>query len=205
MNVIISLPGLASRAFSQISSTTVPGRMAIMGLLRHHPDLPIVVLTGCAMEYTSITDQNRPQITSLLEKLWFSTTMVIRGKQIDMTRLDGLIAKDAEEIVGLLTFTIEDDTCEIISLNSLMEGRGIATSLVERLRAIAEEKKCRKILVVTTNDNTDAIRFYQKRGFDMATLHHDALEVSRKLKPEIPLLGQNDIPIRHEIEFELLQ
>ena len=51
------------------------------------------------MEYTSITDHNRPQITSLLEKLWFSTTMVIRGKQIDMTRLDGLIAKDAEEIV----------------------------------------------------------------------------------------------------------
>lgn len=59
-------------------------------------------------------------------------------------------------------------------------------------------------MLITTNDNINAIRFYQKRGFDMARLFRNALEASRRLKPEIPLLGENDIPLRHEIEFELL-
>ncbi len=53
------------------------------------------------------------------------------------------------------------------------------------------------------NDNINAIRFYQKRGFDMAHLFRNAMDISRKLKPEIPLIGDNSIPLRHEIEFEL--
>lgn len=59
------------------------------------------------------------------------------------------------------------------------------------------------IVLITTNDNINAIRFYQKRGFDMAHLFRNAMDISRKLKPEIPLIGENSIPLRHEIEFEL--
>ena len=62
----------------------------------------------------------------------------------------------------------------------------------------------RKILLITTNDNIEAMRFYQKRGFDMARLYRGALDTSRKLKPEIPLIGAHGIPLRHEVEFELL-
>lgn len=58
--------------------------------------------------------------------------------------------------------------------------------------------------MITTNDNINAIRFYQKRGFDMAGFFRNALDVSRRLKPEIPLIGENSIPLRHEIEFEML-
>lgn len=61
---------------------------------------------------------------------------------------------------------------------------------------------CYVVVLITTNDNINAIRFYQKRGFDMAHLFHNALDVSRKLKPEIPLIGENSIPLQHEIEFE---
>lgn len=67
-----------------------------------------------------------------------------------------------------------------------------------------KERKLQKIILVTTNDNINAIRFYQKTGFDMAHLFRNALDISRKLKPEIPLIGENVIPLRHEIEFELL-
>lgn len=37
----------------------------------------------------------------------------------------------------------------------------------------------------------------------MVRLYHNALNISRKMKPEIPLIGENSIPLRHEIEFEL--
>ena len=70
--------------------------------------------------------------------------------------------------------------------------------------AIARAEICEKVSVTTTNDNIGAIRFYQKRGFDLVKLHHDSIEHARTLKPEIPLTGQNGIPIRHELQFELL-
>lgn len=61
-----------------------------------------------------------------------------------------------------------------------------------------------KIKVITTNDNINAIKFYQKRGFDMIKIYHNAIEESRKLKPTIPLIGNYGIPIIHEIEFPKL-
>jgi GNAT superfamily N-acetyltransferase len=156
------------------------------------------------MEYIRITDQNRYLTNAFIEKHWFSTTMVIRGKTVDMTKVDGIAAINLDEIAGLLTYIIRDGTCEITSLNSLYKGRGIATELIEKLKRLAKAAGCNRIIVVTTNDNVDAIRFYQKRGFDMIRLYHNALDISRKIKPEIPSVGQDGIPIKHEIEFELV-
>ena len=69
--------------------------------------------------------------------------------------------------------------------------------------ANARGEGIKKLILVTTNDNINALRFYQKRGFDMARLYRNAMEASRKIKPEIPLVGENGIPLRHEIEFEM--
>lgn len=63
--------------------------------------------------------------------------------------------------------------------------------------------KCDKIQLITTNDNINAIKFYQKRGFDLLQINHSAIDEERKIKPEIPYIGQNGIPIRHEVEFEM--
>jgi ribosomal protein S18 acetylase RimI-like enzyme len=65
-------------------------------------------------------------------------------------------------------------------------------------------KGCRRLWLITTNDNTDALRFYQKHGFMLVAVHRNAIEESRKLKPEIPLIGNNNIPIRDEIELEMM-
>lgn len=154
------------------------------------------------MRYEFVTPQNRASVTAFIAEHWLATEMIIRGEVVDMTQVDGIVVFDHEKIVALLTYRITGGICEITSLDSLLEGRGIASSLIERMIAIAREQKCQKVIVVTTNDNIHAIRFYQKRGFDMARLYHNALDVSRKLKPEIPLIGENGIPLRHEIEFE---
>ena len=117
-------------------------------------------------------------------------------------QVDGIVGMEGEGIAALVTYTIEGDTCEITSLNSLKEGMGIGSFLIERVLETARREHCRRVVVVTTNDNIGAIRFYQRRGFDMARFYHNALDVSRRLKPEIPLIGEDGIPLRHEIEFE---
>jgi ribosomal protein S18 acetylase RimI-like enzyme len=154
-------------------------------------------------EYVNINTQNREHINSFIAEHWFSTDMIIRGTIIDMTKVDGIVALENNDIIGLLTYTIHENVCEITSLDSLLRGKGIGTTLINKLLSIAKEANCNKVIVVTTNDNINAIRFYQKRGFDMARLYHNALDISRKMKPSIPLIGDNGIPLKHEIEFEI--
>jgi ribosomal protein S18 acetylase RimI-like enzyme len=88
-------------------------------------------------------------------------------------------------------------------MKSLAEGIGVGSALVNAVKTIAASAKCRRLWLVTTNDNTYALRFYQKRGFQIVAAHRNALERSRKLKPEIPLEGVDGIPIRDEIELEI--
>lgn len=74
--------------------------------------------------------------------------------------------------------------------------------LIDKVIEEAKEHKCKRVWLITTNDNTHAIRFYQRRGFNFRGLYINAIQESRKIKPQIPLLGMDDIPIMHEIEFE---
>ena len=156
------------------------------------------------MEWKRISTSDRTLVDEFIRQQWYTTTMIIRGKEVDMTQTEGFYVKEQEDIIGLITYLVSDDVLEVTSLNSLRENQGIGSKLVDAVIREAKDRKLKKILVVTTNDNINAIKFYQKRGFDMACLYHNALDISRKIKPEIPLIGDHSIPLRHEIEFELL-
>ncbi len=151
-----------------------------------------------------IEAEDRQAVNDFIKKHWLSVNMVVRGQVVDMTTLDGFIASEKKLIVGLVTYRISDGECEIMSLDSIEENHGIGTALLNCVIRMAESKRCKRVKLITTNDNIRAILFYQKRGFDMARLYRNALDVSRRLKPEIPLKGDFNLPIRHEIEFELL-
>lgn len=154
------------------------------------------------MKFERINDSNRNLIDAFIRQHWYTTTMIIRGKEIDMTKTEGFYFSEANNIIGLITFIIYENILEITSLDSLRENQGIGSRLVEAVIQEAKERNLHKVILITTNDNINAIRFYQKRGFDMTHLFRNAMDVSRKLKPEIPLLGENSIPLRHELEFE---
>lgn len=156
------------------------------------------------MIFQKINTHNRKKVNQFIEEQWFSTDMVIRGKIVDMTSVDGFFIEQGGNIAALITYIINGGICEITSLNSLIEGKGIGSSLVEDVIASAKKHKCKKIIVVTTNDNIGAIRFYQKRGFEIARLYRNSLNKARELKPSIPLIGDNGIPLMHEIEFEMI-
>ena len=155
------------------------------------------------MECKRINSRNRNLINAFIKQHWYTTTMIIRGKEIDMTKAEGFYFSEEKNIIGLITYIVYNDILEITSLDSLQENQGIGSKLVEAVIHEAKERRCQKIVLITTNDNINAIKFYQKRGFDMVRLYHNALNISRKMKPEIPLIGENSIPLRHEIEFEL--
>ena len=130
--------------------------------------------------------------------------MIARGKVYRPEQLEGFVVEDDGEWVGLLTFTIEHGECEVTSLDSLREGQGIGSRLIDHAMTEARARGCRRLFLITTNDNLNALGFYQKRGFEIAAIHRGAVNESRKRKPGIPLVGYNNIPLRDEIELEVM-
>ena len=144
----------------------------------------------------------RQAINKFIVDHWYTTEMVIHGEIIDLSTADGIYAELDGEIAGLITYCIQDGEMEILSLDSVFENRGIGTALIREAEKTAAESGVSRISVYTTNDDTDALRFYQKRGFDMVRIHRHAADFAREIKPEIPLIGDHEIPIRHEIELK---
>jgi GNAT superfamily N-acetyltransferase len=114
-----------------------------------------------------------------------------------------LIADDDGVLAGVLTYVIDGEECEILTLHAAERRTGVGTALIEAVERLAREAGCRRLWVLTTNDNVDALRFYQRRGFRLAELHPGAVDVSReRLKPEIPTVGEYGIPLRDEIVLD---
>lgn len=157
-----------------------------------------------SIRISELNECDREWALRLITESWGSTKMVIRGVLYDMETLPGFVAHIEGKPVGLITYRISDGECEVMSLDSVIEGKGVGTALIDAIRNAAVRSGCRRVLLITTNDNLHALRFYQKRGFTLSAIYPNALEQSRKLKPEIPLTGIDGIPLRDEIELEII-
>jgi ribosomal protein S18 acetylase RimI-like enzyme len=113
--------------------------------------------------------------------------------------LPGFVCKNNGKIIGLITYDIENNECEIVTLDSKINNIGLGTKLINKVIAKAKDQGCKRVWLITTNDNSNAIRFYQKRGFEWVGFYKDAMLESRKIKPEIPEYGNDKIPLKHEI------
>ena len=149
-----------------------------------------------------ITYKTRKLVNQFFIENWYSTNMSIRGEIIDGTKLDGFLLQEKNKIIGLITYKFFGDVCEIVSLDSKKENIGIGTALLKEVEMVAIESNCKKLRLITTNDNLRALQFYQKRGYCLTKIYPNAMDEVRKVKPDIPLLGENNIPLRDEIELE---
>lgn len=149
-----------------------------------------------------ITYKTRELVNQFFIENWCSTDMSIRGKIIDGTKLDGFLLQEDNKIIGLVTYKFFEDVCEIVSLDSKKENIGIGTALLKEIEKVAIESNCKKMRLITTNDNLRALQFYQKRGYCLTKIYPNAMDEVRKVKPDVPLLGENNIPLRDEIELE---
>ena len=163
-----------------------------------------------------LTDDDREWVAQFIRIRWGASSVVAHGNVYYPHTLPGFVARIAgderqssgaggaggDNVVGLLTYWVQDGELEIVTIDSLHAGRGIGSALIDAAKQEAQRQGCRRVWLITTNDNLNALRFYQKRGFTLVAVHANALERSRALKPEIPLVGQHGIPLRDEIELE---
>jgi GNAT superfamily N-acetyltransferase len=159
------------------------------------------MMTQLAIRPIDASDKN--WVIGVLTLRWNSPKVVTRGNIYDASQLPGFICLSEGDPVGLITYCLDRTDCEIISVDSLKEGIGVGSKLIEAVREQAVRSGCRRLWLITTNDNLAALRFYQKRGFRLVAVHRDALRHSRKLKPEISHIGMFGIPLLDEIELEL--
>lgn len=142
------------------------------------------------------------RIGKFLTEQWGNDYIVSDSKKLNGKDLSGFMVEENGEIIGLLTCHLEDNgSCEIVTLDSLRPNQGIGTELINRMVDKAKNDNYSKLWLVTTNDNIDAMKFYQRRGFIFEGISINAIERSRELKQNIPMIGCYDIPIRDEMIF----
>ena len=159
---------------------------------------------------------DREWVAHFLDERWGTTQIVSRGKAVYGHLLPGFMAaRGAAEVeedvsegdtlaenIGLITVHIGEKECEITTLDSLDESMGVGSALVEAVENWAREAGIKRLWLVTTNDNLEALKFWQKRGYELVSVHRNAIADARRIKPQIPITGLNGITIRDEIELE---
>ena len=152
-----------------------------------------------------IETQDTEWIKQVFIQTWGGDFVVSRGKVHKIEEFNGgYISERRNKKVGLITYKIIDDELEITGLISNDEKKGIGTALVNSVITFARQEGIKRVCLVTTNDNLNALGFWQKKGFRLVTVYPNAMEVTRRLKPSIPLVGENNIPLRDELELEMM-
>lgn len=151
-----------------------------------------------------LVEGDRPWVQTFIADHWGADYVVAHGRIYYPHELTGYVALTGAAAVGLVTYHLADGDCEIVTLNSLQSGQGTGSALIEAVKTSAVQSGCRRLWLITTNDNLPALAFYQKRGFVLVTVHRGAVARSRQVKPSISMAGYAGIPLRDEIELEIL-
>ena len=135
---------------------------------------------------------------------WTSTSVARLGELMEAAELPGHLATVAGRRVGLVLVDVRHREYEVVAISTSEPRRGVGRALMECCFAEARAAGCRRVWLVTTNNNITAIAFYQRLGMDLRALHRHALRVSRELKATIPERDADGVQIDHELEFEVL-
>jgi GNAT superfamily N-acetyltransferase len=156
------------------------------------------------VELRPLSTEDVPGVRQWWLEHWGGEMVIAHGETFQPDQLDGFAAVEENQWAGLVTYIIRQGECEILSLDSLQEQRGTGTRLMQSVIQKAREAGCRRVHLTTTNDHLNALKFYQKMGFVLSALRRNAMQETRKAKPGIPLIGENGIPLRDEIELEFI-
>jgi len=142
-------------------------------------------------------------IVEALQLFWGGVTVVGHGVAYDASTLPALLSFQDDRLDGLLTYQFSDNGLEVVTIDALDRRRGVGTALLEAATETARAAAVDRVWLVTTNDNLDALRFYQRRGMRIVSVSPGAVDRSRLIKPSIPLVGLYDIEIHDELTLEL--
>jgi len=157
------------------------------------------------MNIIAQTDVYKEETERIAAGTWGSIHVAAHHELFDLRELPCFIAvSDKHEVIGYCYYRIADKECEIMAIESVVQNNGVGTALINAVVAVSKNENRKRIYVNTSNDNTHALRFYQRRGFAMCTVRWNEFDYLRTIKPTIPLTGDDDIPLQHEIELEVV-
>ena len=142
-----------------------------------------------------------PAVRQLLTERWTAPEIMLDNEMVDASRLPGYVAFDGTELVGLVTLIKRDSEWEILTLDSINRWGGVGSQLLDAVVTEARSRSVPRLTGRTSNDNLDAFRFYQRRGFRFERIGQGVIDKERAQKPGIPLRGDYGIEIRDEILF----
>jgi ribosomal protein S18 acetylase RimI-like enzyme len=135
-----------------------------------------------SMKVRLLNDGDRAWVVETISNEWGLPVVSISGLH-NPAELAGFVAIETGERVGLITYRSAGDECEVVTLNSLRPNKGTGTALLRAVKRTADEKGLR-LWLITTDENSNAIRFYEHRGMTRRALHRDFVNVVRRYKPE---------------------
>ncbi len=154
------------------------------------------------VQIKKITPEDKDAVLNIVQTYWGSEVIIAHNDIFHTSELKGMKAVEDDEITGILHYRLQDDECEILTLASTRKNRGVGTALIAEVEKIARKNGCTLLSLITTNDNLNALGFYQRRGFHLVALFPGQIAKTRQLKPGIPMIGMDNIPIRDELRLE---
>ena len=155
-----------------------------------------------AFDIRPMTD--RATLEEMLRLRWSDGSIFVRGRMLYPRDVEAFGAYMNGRLQGVATWRIEDGTLYMLTANNITDTRGVTTALLETMLAMGREKGFAFMRALITNDNWPAFRFYQKRGFRIVAVHPGVVDMMRQMKPSIPERGVEGIPMRDEIELEIV-
>ncbi|MCY0903179.1 MAG: GNAT family N-acetyltransferase [Firmicutes bacterium] len=150
----------------------------------------------------SVNAQDVSWIQKLWSEEWGGAVMVSKGVAYRLDDLEMRLAWIDGMRVGLITWHKTSEGSEVMSLNALCERKGVGSALLQAVEDDTRYRGGARCFLITSNDNLDALRFYQRRGYRIIRVDPGAVDEARRIKPSIPLFGQYGIPIHDELELE---
>ncbi|GIF75777.1 GNAT family N-acetyltransferase [Asanoa siamensis] len=152
----------------------------------------------------SFGGDDREALDEFHRRAWGGPIVVAHDEAIDLRTLPALVAHDADgKLAGALCWRVDGDALEVVSIAAAASGHGVGTALMDAVVAEARAAGSRRVWLVTTNDNLRALRFYQRRGLRIVGVDAGAVDRARLMKPSIPTVGDNGVPIHDELRLEL--
>jgi len=124
-------------------------------------------------------------------------------REYEPSDVEGVVWRDPDSgRTGVVTWWIDGERAEITSVHAEPPGGGSGTRVMDAAEEELRRRGVKKAIVGTTNDNTRALNFYIKRGYRLVRLHLDAMDRVRVLKPGVPRIGRDGVPLQDMWELE---
>jgi len=153
-----------------------------------------------------LAPRDEPAAERLLDEALGGRLQARNDQLVDVLDRTGLAAYVGDELAGLATYSVDGGGAELVALavGTAARRRGLGAALVDAAFEAAAASGARRMWLITTNDNLDALALYQRRGFRLVAVRAGAVDRARLLKPSIPEVGEHGIPMHDELVLERL-